>query len=305
MFGLFDRPATWECLTHLTSVLPLRGFQFLAGLADDALLGTLGRLQQWGLLSRGETPKSPPAPDTLLDTHPLIREYFGDRFRHTKPDGWHDAHQRLYRFFTSHAPLTPETADHVQVLLRAVSHACKGGSYSSALHQVYYPRIMRGKANFASAQLGLLQPLLSALYHFCEAGDWARPVSYSPEQPEGLHVGDQLYVLSQIGFLLAATRGYASPEVGRIYERRERLAAESTDPSEQFGIDYGLWRYHVASCRPNGRKARASRAGLLRHATDSNGPELAPACAANPPRWRPPFSGWGASRTPPNAPTAR
>jgi len=43
-----------------------------------------------------------------LDTHPLIREFFGQQLRDDRPEAWKQGNRRLYDYYKALAPLWPE-----------------------------------------------------------------------------------------------------------------------------------------------------------------------------------------------------
>jgi TIR domain/AAA ATPase domain len=90
--GLFDRPASGDCLKALRAKPPIRGLtEELVNLSDDQWRRNVERLREVRLLAPHD--KSDPE---ALDAHPLVREWFGDRLRQTNETGWRAAHSRLY-----------------------------------------------------------------------------------------------------------------------------------------------------------------------------------------------------------------
>src|SRR5260370_35026310 len=69
----------------------------------------------------------------------------------------------------------------MEPLFLAVICACNVGLFREALHEVYIPRIQRGKACFAANVLGSRGALLSVLVHFFEHGRWGSPVETAIE----------------------------------------------------------------------------------------------------------------------------
>ena len=62
----------------------------------------LGRLRRAGLLA-GEDPHHPGD----LDTHPLVREYFGEQLRSQRTEAWKEGNRRLYEYYQTIAPSSP------------------------------------------------------------------------------------------------------------------------------------------------------------------------------------------------------
>src|SRR3974377_1494078 len=83
MLGLFDRPADEKALHALLKPPPIVGLtESLTDLSPTAWRTILAKLRRAKLLA-GEDPHNP----GRLDTHPLIREYFGEQLRKQK-DAW-------------------------------------------------------------------------------------------------------------------------------------------------------------------------------------------------------------------------
>ena len=129
----------------------------------------------------------------------------------------------------------------MEPLFLAVISACNAGLYREALHEVYIPRIQRGKTCFAANVLGARGALLSALVHFFERGRWDLPVKMGVEG-QSLTPEDQLFILMQAALYLSATRESA-PEIRICYERAESLCHSLNRPLLLYVILMGQWRY--------------------------------------------------------------
>ena len=110
-----------------------------------------------------------------LDTHPLVREYFGEQLRSQRIDAWKECNRRLYHYYRTLAPQLPDSFREMEPLFLAVICGCNAGLFREALHEVYIPRIQRGNASFAAKVLGARAALLSVLAHFFEHGRWGSP----------------------------------------------------------------------------------------------------------------------------------
>src|SRR5271166_3626005 len=95
-----------------------------------------------------------------LDTHPLIREYFGEQLRIERTDAWKECNARLYHHYRSLALQLPDSLREAEPLFLAVTCACNAGLFRDALHEIYIPRIQRGDASFAANILGARGALL-------------------------------------------------------------------------------------------------------------------------------------------------
>ena len=142
--GLFDRPASGDCLKALRARPAIRGLtDALVGLSDDQWRRAVVRLREVRLLA----PVDPSDPEAL-DAHPLVREWFGERLRQTNEAAWKAAHSRLYDHLrrTTHEGNAPTLAD-LAPLYHAIGHGCRAGRQQEALDGVYVNRICRLKAD--------------------------------------------------------------------------------------------------------------------------------------------------------------
>ncbi len=90
--GLFDRPASGDCLKALRAKPPIRGLtDALVSLSDEQWRHAVGRLREVQLLAPVD-----PSDREALDAHPLVREWFGERLKQTNEAAWKEAHSRLY-----------------------------------------------------------------------------------------------------------------------------------------------------------------------------------------------------------------
>jgi hypothetical protein len=171
MVGLFDRPASDDCLKALRAKPAIVGLtDALVGIGDGDWRRAVARLREVRLL----VPVDPAALDAL-DAHPLVREWFGEQLREAKEDGWKAAHSRLYDHLrrTTREGTEPTLAD-LAPLYQAITHGCRAGRYQEALGEIYKKRICRvwpdGRIEFYSRfKLGAAGSDLAAISWFCNA----------------------------------------------------------------------------------------------------------------------------------------
>ena len=225
MLGLFDRPADEKSLGALLKPPAIRGLtESLTDLSSTEWRMVFARLRRARLLAR-EDPHNP----GHLDTHPLVREYFGEQLRSQRTEAWKECNQRLFNYYRALAPQLPESFREMEPLFSAVICGCNAGLYREALHEVYLPRIQRGNASFAAKVLGARGALLSVLAHFFEQGRWGSPAQVSVKA-QSLTAEDQLFVLMQAGLYLTLTRGLGAPEARICYEHAEPLCHSLNRP---------------------------------------------------------------------------
>ncbi len=238
ILGLFDRPADELALGALLKPPAIRGLtESLTDLSPTEWRTILGKLRRARLLA-GEDPHNP----SYLDAHPLVREFFGEQLRNQRSEAWKECNKRLYEYYRAIAPQLPSHFREMEPLLLAVICGCNAGLFRKALHEVYIPRIQRGDSSFAAKVLGARGALLLVLAHFFEHGRWGSPVETGVEE-HSLTAEDQLFILTQAGSYLMATRGYTAPEARLCYERAESLCNSLNRPLLLYAALMGQWRH--------------------------------------------------------------
>jgi len=254
MLGLFDRPADEKALGALLKPPAIRGLtESLTDLSPSEWRTILGRLRRARLLA-GEDPHNP----GHLDTHPLVREYFGEQLRSQRTGAWKECNRRLYSHYRSLAPQLPESFREMEPLFLAVICGCNAGSFRESLHDVYIPRIQRGNESFSANVLGARGQLLLVLAHFFEHGRWGSPVQTGGAR-QSLTAEDQLFILMQAGHYLTDTRGHSASEARTCYERAESLCHSLNRPLLLYSALIGQWRYSLVTGKLIGTMQIAKR----------------------------------------------
>jgi len=240
MLGLFDRPADERAFGALlkSPAIP-RLTETLTDLRPAEWQTILARLRRARLVAR-EDPHNP----GQLDTHPLVREYFGEQLRSQRTDAWKECNRRLYEYYRTLAPQLPNSFREMEPLFLAVICGCNADLLREALHEVYIPRIQRADVCFAAKVLGATGPLLTVLVHFFEDARWGSLIETAVEQ-QSLTAEDQLFILMQAGLYLTTTRGLASIEARICYERAESLCHSLNDPRLLHMALIGQWRFSL------------------------------------------------------------
>jgi hypothetical protein len=235
--GLFDRPASADCLKALRKKPAIKGLtDAIVGIDDASWRHAVARLRDVRLLSpqdHGPTravkhPFIPakagiqPGRDKLgprlrgdersfasdtLDAHPLVREWFGESLHRKNEAVWKAAHSRLYDHLrdTTKEGDRP-TLEDLAPLYQAVAHGCRAGRYQEALSEVYINRICRRRPDghlefYASDKLGALGSDLAAITWFFEK-PYEAPVATLDEAARS-------WVLGQASFFLRAQGRFA------------------------------------------------------------------------------------------------
>ena len=239
VLSLFDRPADEKAIGALLKSPAIAGLtESLTDLSLTEWRTILAKLRRAKLLAQ-EDPHKP----LHLDTHPLVREYFGEQLRSQRTDAWKECNRRLYNHYQELAPQLPDNIREMEPLFLAVICGCHAGLFREALHEVYIPRIQRGDSYFAGKVLRA-RGLLSVLAHFFEDGRWGSLVQ-GGIAGQSLTAEDQLLILMQAGQCLTATQGMGSPEAQICYERAEALCHSLGRPLLFCVALINQWRYSL------------------------------------------------------------
>ena len=215
MLGLFNRPADRDAIAALRGAPAIPSLtDALQGLNETDWQRTLAKLRRAKLLSA----PSPNQPGTL-DTHPLVREHFGQQLKRECLDAWREGNSRLYDYLTRTAIKFPETIEEMMPLLLAVAHGCEAGCPQDALEEVFIKRVDRGEA-FIAHKLGAIDAALAALSGFF-IRRWDQPIAELPEF-------EKAYILNVAGFCLRS--------IGRLTE-----AVESIKTGLEANISLQRW----------------------------------------------------------------
>jgi tetratricopeptide (TPR) repeat protein len=263
ILGLFDRPADQTAIGVLLKPPAINGLtESLTGLSPTEWRTILAKLRRARLLA-GEDPHSP----GCLDTHPLIREFFGEQLRSQLTETWKECNRRLFHYYRMLAPRLPNSFKEMEPLFLAVICGCNADLLREALHEVYLPRIQRGNAYFAANVLGARGPLLSVLVHFFEHGHWGSLVETAVEG-QSLTAEDQLFILIQAGQYLTATRGLGAPEARICYESAESLCHSPNHPRLLCFALKGQWLYTLMTDKQSAALQIAQRIHSLAQEQD-------------------------------------
>src|SRR5258708_6993085 len=130
MLGLFDRPSDEQALGALLKPPAICGLtESLIDLSPTEWRTMLAKLRRARLLA----PEDPHKPGNL-DTHPLVREYFGEQLRSQRTDAWKECNRRLYNYYRTLSPHLPSSFREMEPLCLAVICGCNAGLFLEALH---------------------------------------------------------------------------------------------------------------------------------------------------------------------------
>jgi len=162
LLGLFDRPMNVTekavLIEKASHAEPLRA------LTTKQLQEVEQRLVKMGLL----LDKKGTFQRMEWDTHPIIRDYFGQKFKENNPEAFKQAHGVLFDYYQG-LPNNefPDTLQEMQPLYRAVRHGCLAEKKQEAL-EVYLNRIRQNNEYRSWDKLGAYSQDLSALAFFSQ-----------------------------------------------------------------------------------------------------------------------------------------
>jgi hypothetical protein len=155
----------------------------------------------------------------VMETHPLVREYFMQQLRdyNQQSSACSDAHRRVCRHLSDGVPYWPEGLSGLEPLFQAVAHGCQAGLYEEAALILYSHRIQRGSYDYSTKALGAHSSILDALACFF-VGSWKNP---TPALSQELRI----WMVNHAGFCLHAR--------GRLMEAIEAMRAGKAMVVEQ------------------------------------------------------------------------
>lgn len=178
LLGLFDRPIETDALRLLRAKPAIPGLtEAIVELTEDEWVYAVAALRDLGLIAPAQKDKP-----HEIDAHALVREYFGNRLRETRPEAWREANGRLFRHYSDLAEERPKSLDAMEPLFRAIYHGCEAGRFEEAF-RTYQNRLNRGPARFVVKEFGAHGVDLAALASFF-AVPWSK---LAPGVPTGEH----------------------------------------------------------------------------------------------------------------------
>jgi hypothetical protein len=217
LLGLFDRPATADCLEALWKAPAIAGLtEPLVDLSEAQRNVALTRLESAKLLTVNRD-----AAGRLLslDAHPLPREYFARAVRSpgfsrseaaeptkggTTSETWRAAHKRLYEHLCATTKEGDQpTLEALQPLYQAVAHGCQAGLQQEAYEKVWFGRICKRNDYFSTKQLGAVNSDLGAAACFFEI-PWSRVSPSLKETTQTMLLNSTAYSLRALGRLTEA-----------------------------------------------------------------------------------------------------
>jgi hypothetical protein len=225
LLGLFDRPATADCVAALRKAPAIPGLtEPLVGLADEDWEFSLSALRDAKLLTVNREEGSGEL--VTLDAHPLLREYFARQLRRQQPEAWRAAHRRLCEHLCATTKDKPQpTLEDLQPLYQAVAHGCQAGLQQEAFDKVFHPRLDRREA-YGWKKLGAFGATAGAVACFFEL-PWSRVSSALTENWQAWLLNEAALCLRVLGRLTEALEPMRAGLEMRIKQKSGRTPRES------------------------------------------------------------------------------
>lgn len=187
LLGLFDRPLTSDCLGALLQSPAIAGItKHLVKLTNTQRNHAFTRLSNARLVT--VTRDASGALD-MLDSHPLLREYFGHHLKMGRKDSWQAANTRLGEHLEQRPAIEfPKSAEALDLLFRAVEHFSHGGQVKRAF-SLLKGRVMHEDAYFPTRHLGLHASVRGCCL-----------VLLQPEVADALAASERAFLLQQSGY---------------------------------------------------------------------------------------------------------
>ncbi|MBI5633482.1 MAG: TIR domain-containing protein [Nitrospirae bacterium] len=161
ILGLFDRPAEEGAIKALLSGKTISNLtKNLRKLSSEGQKDLLTNLRDLNLIAKASRHDG-----GKIDSHPLLREHFGEQLKTTYPNAWREGNSRLYEYFKTQAPELPETIEEMMPLFYAIAHGCAAGKHQEVYDEIHRKRIRRGNY-FIADRLGAIGYDLACLSYF-------------------------------------------------------------------------------------------------------------------------------------------
>jgi tetratricopeptide (TPR) repeat protein len=221
MLGLFDRPAGAGCLAALRSDPPIAGLtEPLVDLPEEDWNLAVSALADYALVSVQPDQCATQNPQSAIDCHPLIREYFAARLKEHSLTAWRGGHQKLFSYLRAHSDRRPRQLAEMMASFQAVMHGCYAGQYERALG-LFRQRIRQKDKNVSVWNLGAFVADFATLR--CFFADDGKPSAR-------LCASARAYVFNEVGADLRALGRFeeAHTMIEAAVAIQEEVASRST-----------------------------------------------------------------------------
>lgn len=158
LLGFFDKAISFEVINIIKNKPLIENISDkLISISEIDWKYALNRLKELHLINNN---------NQVLDTHPLVREYFSKYISENFKDSYIKGHKRLCKYYESLPEKEyPDTIEEMEPLFQAIYHACKAGKYTEALH-LYDKRINRGVVSYIMSVQSRFDIVLNIVSNF-------------------------------------------------------------------------------------------------------------------------------------------
>jgi tetratricopeptide (TPR) repeat protein len=271
LLGLFDRPADAGCIGALRKEPVIEGLtEPLINLTEGQWNTTITRLAECGIVAVHRDESATGNRESVLDAHPLVREYFGGRLRKKRPEAWKEAHRRVYEHLTQSTEHRPDTLAGLQPLYQAVAHGCQAGMHEEACAEVYRDRILRGtddaRGFYSIRKLGAVGSDLAAVACFFER-PWTVVSDQLSEDAQAWLLNEAAMRLLALGRLTEALGPMRAGLDIRVEHKAWKNAGTSASNLSELELTLGQVAEAVQDAERGVEYADRSRDGFMREVT--------------------------------------
>ncbi len=220
LLGFFDRAISFDVIDVLKNKPLIENINDkLVDISDREWKYALDKLRQLHLVSNN---------DKVLDTHPLVREYFSKYIEENYEDSYIKGHHRLYKYYENLPEKEyPDTIEEMEPLFQAIHHGCKTGEFSYVYKNLYRERINRKDRYYLSLNLARYDLKLSILHNFYDIpySKFSKKIDNTEEMSiiKNLIDGDVANSLFTFGRSTKALQIYEQMILSIIDNRQENL----------------------------------------------------------------------------------
>lgn len=191
LLGFFDRVISFEAIDILKNKPLIENINDkLINISEVDWKYALSKLKELHLISNDSK---------VLDTHPLVREYFSKSIFEDYNNSYTKGHHRLYKYYEKLPEKEyPDSVEEMEPLFQAIYHGCKSNMYNEVYRDLYQDRISRGRSNYLTDKLSRFDLVLKILSSFFVIPFSKVEEDINPVYKDAI-MGNVAYVLSTLG----------------------------------------------------------------------------------------------------------
>jgi hypothetical protein len=153
-----------------------------------------------------------PDQEREVDCHPLVQEYFRQRFIEVDRAAFRESHARLYDFYRSLSPGVASGFTDLVPLVKAIGHATEAGLAQDAFDNIYMPKVRQRTEHAVTSSLGAFAADLGILSGFYR-NQWQElreDIDDITQIAIRLYVGKALFAVGRVREAIAPTQQVVS-----------------------------------------------------------------------------------------------